>query len=1117
MSTSSDLSALDERAREAIDRDLTATLFVDAGAGSGKTTHLVRRVVALVVDEGVPIQSLAAITFTEAAAAELRHRVRSELLAAARDHEDADARRRAELAVADVDHAAICTLHAFAQRILAEFPIEAGLPPVIEVLDEIRSDLAFDERWRAFLDDLYEDRSAHPWLLQGFVVGIDEERLRGLAKVLDDNHDRLEDVRWPEPTLEAVDVHALLAQLDAVVDRADECGLDDDTMVRHLETTVRPFRDRLVAAPDDLGRLAVLVGQKLKISGKARGRATNWPRDCLAEVRGGLDAVQAERDGAVRRVTAACLAELARRVAAFTGASAAVRRRDGTLEFHDLLVFSRQLLRGDATVRATLGERYRCLLLDEFQDTDPLQIELAALIATDATEVGDRPWSRLPVGAGRLFFVGDPKQSIYRFRRADIQLFLEAQTVFAAEATVLARNFRSVPSVIEFVNGFFGELFGAGEEDAQPAYAPLLAERPSLADGAPAVWLCGGPEEDLPAEPLRELEATAVAAAIRAILDEQWPVGDGETTRPARPDDIAVLLPARTSLPYLEAALRAQHLPYRAETGSLVWSTREVQELLTVLRAIDDPSDEIALVAALRSPAFACGDDDLLSFHEGGGRWSVSRPPPEDLPADHPVVRALAALRSLHDERWWLDVAGLVERVVRDRGLLELALADDRPRDTWRRLRYVCDQARAYTESVGGTLRGFLDWAERQRSDTVSVAAPVLPEADDRAVRILTMHGAKGLEFPIAVLSGLTTVPGGGRRGVQVLWRDDGEPPDLRMASGVETDNFDQRKTAEEQLDQYERLRLFYVAMTRARDHLVVATHHKPAPVEHRRMYAQLVWDWAQDRPTRWQAGVDGWSAAEPPDGPSAWEVTAPSAAALPERSEWRAARERRLAAAHAPAIAATAVAERAHRRAAPSAELMPAELVPEEADEGVDPTRPPWAKGRGGTAFGRAVHAVLQTVDLGTGADLEAIARAQATAEGVSGREADVAARVRAALEAPVVRQAVAGRYWRELYVGAPVGDIVIEGFVDLLVETPEGLLVVDYKTDSVRGDGEIERAYRRYRLQGAAYALALQEHLGRPVAGARVLFLTPDGARERPIDDLEAAVAEVREIVSA
>jgi ATP-dependent helicase/nuclease subunit A len=173
----------------------------------------------------------------------------------------------------------------------------------------------------------------------------------------------------------------------------------------------------------------------------------------------------------------------------------------------------------------------------------------------------------------------------------------------------------------------------------------------------------------------------------------------------------------------------------------------------------------------------------------------------------------------------------------------------------------------------------------------------------------------------------------------------------------------------------------------------------------------------------------------------------------------------------------------------------------------------PPWRRGRAGTALGRAVHAVLQSIDLATGAGVEGAARAQAAAEGIAERAHEVARVVKAALEVPSVREAVdGGRYWREVYVAVPVDGVTIEGFIDLLYETEAGFVIVDYKTDVVPGEAELDAAMGRYRLQGAAYAMALQEALGRPVSSCRFVFVQASGARERAVEDLPEAIGDVR-----
>ena len=201
----------------------------------------------------------------------------------------------------------------------------------------------------------------------------------------------------------------------------------------------------------------------------------------------------------------------------------------------------------------------------------------------------------------------------------------------------------------------------------------------------------------------------------------------------------------------------------------------------------------------------------------------------------------------------------------------------------------------------------------------------------------------------------------------------------------------------------------------------------------------------------------------------------------------------------------ATAAAERAAR------------ADPGLAKDARDLELPPWNKGRYGTAVGSAVHAVLQTVDLVTGADLDETAAAQAAAEGVIGREHDIAALVRSALASRTVREAVATDYRREMYVATQVEGHTLEGYVDLVYRTPEGLVVVDYKTDAWRDESDLDAKVARYRLQGASYALALEAAAGERVASCVFLFLGTGGAVERAVSDLPQAIEEVRALLAA
>jgi ATP-dependent exoDNAse (exonuclease V) beta subunit len=459
------------------------------------------------------------------------------------------------------------------------------------------------------------------------------------------------------------------------------------------------------------------------------------------------------------------------------------------------------------------------------------------------------------------------------------------------------------------------------------------------------------------------------------------------------------------------------------------------------------------------------------------------------------VAEGLSWLGALHQERLWLSPSQVLERIVRDRRLMEVAFVHRRPRDLWRRLRFVVDQCRAWEEAGGGTLRDYLAWVRQQAAEGSRVVEAVLPETDDEAVRILTIHGAKGLEFPITVLSGMTTQLAGRQGGVQVLF-----PPGarwaLRLKKDLETVEFADFLPIEEQMDRHERLRLLYVGATRARDHLIVSVHRKentsPGSTAADLFY-RAGWE-----PTL-VARLDGATAGAIPDPAAVGAAPKPGAdtasgVRLLSLGEWEQARAAVLAAATRPvSISATRLAEQAARAARLEA-LAGVQKDPRDLD------LPPWQKGRYGTAIGRAVHAVLQHIDLATGAGLQAACSGQAAAEGVLGREDVIEALCRSALESEQVGRACSRPHWREVYVGIPYGDGVLEGYIDLLYRDDDGLVVVDYKTDSWRSEAELDQKVERYRVQLEAYAEAVRGSVGEPVVRLQLLFLVA-GGRARPV----------------
>ncbi|MGH9048541.1 MAG: UvrD-helicase domain-containing protein [Acidimicrobiia bacterium] len=1106
-------AVVDQAARDEIRTALDRTLFVEAGAGTGKTTALVSRVVALVA-AGTPLRAVAAITFTEAAASELRDRIRLALeLAAAGSTSpalDADERARCGAALHELDDATLSTLHGFAHQLLVEHPLAAGLPPRFEVVDDVEGGIAFEQRWADFVDLLVADPDMEATLLTAFALGLRLDDLRAVARAFHEHYDRLmSGVVHPVPVPE-LDLEPVLTPLRAALALTDQCLDDGDALAAHLESLAAEL-DVLDAAADDLDRLDLLA--RLPVLHRKIGKKGNWRCD-IADVRERLAAADAAADDIRTSLRRAVVTTLVARIHDFALTFAAERRRDGRLEFHDLLVLARELLRHRADVRAALARRFAVLLVDEFQDTDPLQIEIAVLIATRDPAAGTKPWHEVAVEPGRLFLVGDPKQSIYRFRRADLGLYQRVERELHDGLRNLVQNFRSVPEIVDWVNHVFERIFGDAPPDRQARPVTLHAHREAVRGEWPAVHVFGEPVADTKIAPIREREAADVAALVRRIKGEEWLVVDpvDHTVRPSRYSDIALLLPTRTALSDLEHALEQADVPLRIESQSLVYATAEVRDLLAILAALDDPTDEIALVAALRTPAFGCSDAELVEYRDAGGRWDYRAAAGVDLPATHRVVDGVTALRALHEARWWQSVSETVETVVRERGLLELAVAHRRPRDHWRRIRFLLDQARAYDERGGIGLRGFVEWARQQADERARAVEVVVPEPDDDAVRVLTVHGAKGLEFPVVILAGLKVAPPG--RNPAVLWTAGGGfevgVGTKSRGTWVETPGYDRQKRLDTALDDDERLRLLYVATTRARDHLLVSLHHKESD---RRCHAARLWAHLDGAPaTRIDPAPELVPAAvsrrtaSPADGGGSPD------AGIAARVAWLAGRAAVLErAARPPTVAATALAAVAAGDAEPDLGLR------KEAD--ADDERPSWRRGRGGTAVGRAVHGTLQSIDLATGDGLEATALAQARAEDIPGHEREVRELVRSVLDAPVVHAAVAGgRFWREVPVGAPVDGVTVEGFVDLLVDTPAGLVVVDYKTDRAHDDAELDALMVKYRVQGAAYALALERALGTPVARCVFVFARRGSvAAEREIAHLPAAVVEVEALVRA
>ena len=1069
----------DQPARQAIVERLDVNMVVEAGAGTGKTTSLIDRILAIVKTGRADMGQVAAITFTDAAAAELRERIRQSLEDAV-DCPDLqpEERERCAAAVRDLDRSSIQTLHSFAGSILGERPLEAGLPPGFQSRDAIQADIAFDERWREWLDDALDDPQAQEALRPALEQGLQLGQMREIADAFHQNYDLIADASFDAPPV-PYPAAPLLDARDELERLSDFSKFDDDVLLAHVRGVLALAAQ--VERADASEAYRVLV-QSPKIR-FGRGRKADWNIDpetgqnaCTA-IKALLKKVDGKAGENLEQARTAVLVPVLGLLRDFVLDYAVERKAEGAADFHDLLVWARDLLRDDVDVRDYFRERYSHIFIDEVQDTDPIQAEIAMFLAEDAPDSAEpssrpRDWREARPAPGKLFVVGDPKQSIYRFRRADIEQVKHLQARVGGVRENLTQNFRSLRPIIACVNHVSGRWMAEG--DGQPDYIPLEAEAvesPDASPHPPVRYI--GEERDDNVEQVRREEAGEIANVIRTALRDGWEVrSEDGGVRPVKARDICILMRTRTGLSTLEFALEDAGIPYRIEGASLVYETQEARDLLNCLAAIDDPTDQVSVVAALRSPAFACSDVDLMKFVDCGGQFDYLAE--GEFPAGV-VSESLLVLRKFHERSRWIAPPRLIEEFVRERRLMELAMSQRRPRERWRRYRFLINRARAFASSGETSIRSFITWTDRQRSERARMDDSSIPESGEGAVGVvMTMHAAKGLEFPLVILTGLNSQPSSRTRAV--LFDRDNGGVEVKVGSGdsaFRTAGYEDLSEIEKRREEEEEARLFYVAATRAKDHLVVSMYRTAKA--------------NNSLAARISSYLEGTCELQSPQIEEAVDEDTPAS-----RERWRRRQEDAYARSIRPhSVAVTRLAKDSKQEQ-------------EILDE-------PWRRGRAGTSIGKAVHAVLQTVDLETQDGLDDIAKAQADAEGVPRRASEVARLARRALSSSLVERARrSGHWWREVPVAAPLGRGIVEGFIDLLFQEEDGFVIVDYKTDALRSDDEIEKAMQRYQLQGGGYALALTEATGVSVKEVSFLFLNPN--RVEPIEDLAGAVRRAK-----
>ena len=1003
--------------------DARGLVFVSAGAGTGKTRVLVERFARAVCDEGVDVESILVITYTEKAAGELRSRIRARLVE----------RGRPDLARV-LDGAWISTIHAFCHRLLRSHPFAAGVDPRFRVLDESQGRVLRGEAFEA--------------TLTAFCGDDDASRLRLLA---------------------VYGADGLRRMLTGVYETLRSAGRE---LV--LELGERPSLDACVAEFDEAARC---LGEDISLEGEPAERLLD-----LSDLRRRGERA-ASYEEARRRVEQAALDELAAAdrdllqelLTAFAAAYQEAKDRESALDFEDLQLCARDLLRGDLEIRTHERLRFRSIMVDEFQDTNRLQCELIDLLSGDHCE---------------RFFVGDEFQSIYGFRHADVQVFRERRAAAGEGVLPLTMNYRSRAEVLAVVNHLFRNDFGdefqplaASGEFPDPVFGPpvelLVTDKSSYA-GADVHWRRG--------------EACAIARRIRDLID----AGD------AAAGEIVLLFAAGTDAEWYEEELRALGVATYRGTGRGYFGQQQVVDLLAYLRLLRNRYDDEALVSVLASPLVGVSNDALVLLRRAAPRRplfvAVERELPETLPErDAQLVRAFrqrydrltAAMARLSLER-------LCERIVseHDYDLAVLAQWDGRRR--YANLRKLGRLARSYEELRGADIEGFVRFVRDQEAVGSRELEAVAEEEGGDAVRLLTIHAAKGLEFKVVVVAdaGRDKAPpaadeilalSDGRFGFRVA-----DPITSKRRGAYAYEAVQETQKAEERA---ERLRLYYVAMTRAIDRLIISGSVDPerasdeatpigwvlgrldarseiesagsAAVELEREGARVIL--RIDRyveeavPAAEIASQDGQLALFDEGEAGALPALVPALPALAEVPPPPLHRVRRLS------FSALALFDRCSYR-------YYAERV-----VGMRPSderaAAPGTPGLAATEIGDAVHRLLELVNLREPLPPHDLAaRVRGWYPSVTDEELErIAAFVRSYCESELAqRVATLPEAKTERPFAFEHAGVLLHGRVDVLQLAGERALVLDYKTNSLEEGTPEEIVEGDYRLQRLVYALA-------------------------------------------
>ncbi|MET0583343.1 MAG: UvrD-helicase domain-containing protein [Candidatus Binatia bacterium] len=1094
-------------------------LVVTAGAGTGKTTLLVDRLAHLLLRNPQPLKitEIVALTFTNKAADEMKLRLRQRLQAFLdiqldrKGANDAEAKTKSDAealitlyqlskdeldnrihdALRNMERSDIGTIHSFAANLLRLYPLEAGVDPQFREDDGAAFDRLFDDHWNLWLDQELSLHSAHAPDWQKILPSCGLDQIKALAKsIAAENVDLRQNANLANAVSPALRdwLARLEAKAGALIERHPEDRLN--------EKLVRVARMVLSWFGKDGQRSDTLTDEYLLLSDKSINRnVQGWPSDDVAIAQ---ELVRAAK-GLVK-VDGELTATFWRLLVPFAEDFRERFIREGHLSFDGLLVRARNLVRDQVRVRADLKRRYRTILIDEFQDTDPIQYEILLYLAEQSGQTA-MDWRQVRVVPGKVFVVGDPKQSIYAFRRADIEAYLEVvDRIIKAQNGVecrLTTNFRSNAAILDAVNGAFEKLIQA-QDGVQPPYIAIH----------PAPGRLSGPSEipkllvrkivadrDVNAETARHLEGESLARWLKEqVLGKVTILNTHGEKVQAQPKDVAILLRKLTDIhDYLEP-LRRQGIRYVVEGERHFYAAKEIIDAVNLLRAVENPHDRLALVGVLRSPLGGLTDQQIYELHRqnlldcrAAAKLTGKNFPPT-------LAQLYDALAHLHEETRALPIGAAVAHVFATLPVELLAACYFHGEQAVANLQKLLQQAERLGREGLTTLKEAIRQLEKRVLEVKDEGESVLAEENLDAVRIMSIHKAKGLEFPIVILAGCQTgIEGRRNADAEAMYDWSTGLTGLRIGSiadlaGLYIAEKSRLRSAEEQK------RLLYVAMTRARENLIVSC----APSSRRSSGSFL--SMLDGTLNECIAGVESSQAVSLGGGSIAIEVvneslTAPSrskvkSASAKTRSNWQ------------PFFDAWARRSAAHEMGQRSAPFLTPTLLKrqeETSTETGDTMNGKIYRQTPALLVGDLAHRFLQDWEFTGGVknferQLDHFIDHALPREFESSRR-EIESELREIFRAFFRSKAYADFaqshiLGREVPLLMPWNGQIMEGVIDLVYEKNNLLYLADYKTDRVARN-ELSQAAERYRQQAEIYSQAVKQSLRREIAGFKIIFL--------------------------